>query len=176
MLELLAIGKNNGDSIEARVHPAFRPADHPLARVDGSLNAVYLYGHSFKDMMLEGRGAGDAPTASAIVGDIIQAAQNAVHPMPFIQEDPKPVADDWHSRYFIRMKAKDEPGVLAEVTGKMAKHGISVSAMMQKDADPDGKATLIFITHSASEKGVQQAVKSLNPEICQVENVIRVEG
>ena len=87
------------------------------------------------DMMLEGRGAGDAPTASAIVGDIIQAAQNAVHPMPYMQENPKPVADDWYSRYFIRMKAKDEPGVLAEVTGKMAKHGISVSAMMQKDAD-----------------------------------------
>ena len=66
--------------------------------------------------------------------------------------------------------------MLAEVTGKMAKAGISVSAMMQKDAAADGKATLIFITHSASEKAVQQVVKSLNPEICQVENVIRVEG
>ena len=139
-------------------------------------DAVYLYGHSFKDMMLEGRGAGDAPTASAIVGDIIQAAQNAIHPMPYFQENPKPVADDWQSRYFIRMKAKDEPGVLAEVTGKMAKNGISVSAMMQKDADPDGKATLIFITHLASEKAVQKAVKDLNPDICQVDNVIRVEG
>jgi homoserine dehydrogenase len=127
-------------------------------------------------MMLEGRGAGDAPTASAIVGDIIQAAQNAAHPMPVMREDPLPVADDWQSKYFIRMKAKDEPGVLAEVTGKMAQNGISVSAMMQKDADPDGRATLIFITHSASEKGVQRAVKSLNPAICQVENVIRVEG
>ena len=176
VLKLLAIGKDNGDSIEARVHPVFLPADHPLARVDGSLNAVYLYGHSFKDMMLEGRGAGDAPTASAIVGDIIQAAQNAIHPMPYFQENPKPVADDWQSRYFIRMKAKDEPGVLAEVTGKMAKNGISVSAMMQKDADPDGRATLIFITHLASEKAVQRVVKALNPEICQVENVIRVES
>jgi homoserine dehydrogenase len=96
--------------------------------------------------------------------------------MPYMQENPKPVADDWHSRYFIRMKAKDEPGVLAEVTGKMAKDGISVSAMLQKDADPDGKATLIFITHSASEKAIQRAVSSLNPEICKVENVIRVEG
>jgi homoserine dehydrogenase len=74
------------------------------------------------------------------------------------------------------MKAKDEPGVLAEVTGKMAQAGISVSAMLQKDAAPDGKATLIFITHIASEKAVQGAVKSLNPEICTVENVLRVEG
>ena len=176
VLKLLAIGKDNGDTIEARVHPAFLPADHPLARVDGSLNAVYLYGHSFKDMMLLGRGAGDAPTASAIVGDIIQAAQNAVHPMPYLQKNPMPVADDWHSKYFIRMKAKDAPGVLAEVTGLLAGAGISVSAMLQKNAAPGGKATLIVITHEAAEKAVQQVVKSLNPEICQVENVIRVEG
>ena len=66
--------------------------------------------------------------------------------------------------------------MLAEVTGKMAKNGISVSAMMQKDAAPDGRATLIFITHLASEKAVQKAVKDLNPDICQVDNVIRVEG
>ena len=176
VLKLLAIGKDNGNSIEARVHPAFLPEDHPLARVDGSLNAVYLYGHSFKDMMLEGRGAGDAPTASAIVGDIVQAAQNQVHPMPWLREDPLPVADDWKSKYFIRMKAKDAPGVLAEVAGRMATEGVSVSAMMQKVAAPGGKATLIFITHVAPESAVQRVVKSLNPEICQVENVIRVEG
>ena len=176
VLKLLAIGKDNGESIEARVHPVFLPADHPLARVDGSLNAVYLYGHSFKDMMLEGRGAGDAPTASAIVGDIIQAAQNAVHPMPYLRENPVPVADDWQSKYFIRMKAKDAPGVLAEVTGLLAGEGISISTMMQKGAAPDGKATLIFITHLAPEKAVQRAIRSLNPEICRVENVIRVEG
>ena len=176
VLKLLAIGKDNGDSIEARVHPVFLPADHPLARVDGSLNAVYLYGHSFKDMMLEGRGAGDAPTASAIVGDIIQAAQNTVHPMPYLREHPLPVADDWQSKYFIRMKAKDAPGVLAEVAGLLGGEGISISTMMQKGAEPGGKATLILITHVAPEKAVQRAIKAFNPEICQVENMIRVEG
>ena len=176
VLKLLAIGKQSDGKIEARVHPAFLPEDHPLARVDGSLNAVFLYGHAFRDMMLEGRGAGDTPTASAIVGDIIQAAQNQAHPMPFLREDPLPVADDWHSKYFIRMKAKDAPGVLADVTGRLAGEGISVSAMMQKGAAPGGKATLIVITHIAPESAVQRVVGSLNPEICQVENVIRVEG
>ena len=176
VLKLLAIGKDNGDSIEARVHPVFLPADHPLARVDGSLNAVYLYGHSFKDMMLEGRGAGDAPTASAIVGDIIQAAQNITHPMPYLRENPLPVADDWQSKYFIRMKAKDAPGVLAEVAGLLGGEGISISTMMQKGAEPGGKATLILITHVAPEKAVQRAIKAFNPGICQVENMIRVEG
>jgi len=176
VLKLLAIGKDRGDSIEARVHPAFLPESHPLARVDGSLNAIYLDGHAFKDMMLEGRGAGDWPTASAIVGDIVQAAQREVHPMPWLREDPLPVADDWQTRYFIRMKAKDAPGVLAEVTRVMAGEGISVSAMMQKGAAPGGKATLIVITHLAPEKAVRRVVQNLNPEICQVENVIRVEG
>ena len=176
VLKLLAIGKQSDGKIEARVHPAFLPEDHPLARVDGSLNAVFLYGHAFRDMMLEGRGAGDTPTASAIVGDIIQAAQNQAHPMPFLREDPLPVANDWHSKYFIRMKAKDAPGVLADVTGRLAGEGISVSAMMQKGAAPGGKATLIVITHIAPESAVQRVVGSLNPEICQVENVIRVEG
>ena len=176
VLKLLAIGKDNGDSIEARVHPAFLPADHPLARVDGSLNAVYLYGHAFKDMMLEGRGAGDEPTSSAIVGDIIQAAQSSRHPMPWLRPDPLPVADDWHSKYFIRMKAEDAPGVLAMVTGMLAAEGISVSAMMQKGAEPGGRATLIIITHIAPEQAIQRVVKALNPDVCRVENVIRVEG
>ncbi len=176
VLKLLAIGKSSGEAIEARVHPAFLPESHPLARVDGSLNAIYLDGHAFRDMMLEGRGAGDSPTASAIVGDIIQAAQNATHPMPYLREDPLPVADDWQSKYFIRMKAKDAPGVLADVTGRLAAEGISVSAMMQKGAAPGGKATLIVITHLAPEKAVRRVVKALNPEICRVENVIRVEG
>ena len=176
VLKLLAIGKDNGVTIEARVHPAFLPAGHPLAQVDGSLNAIYLYGHAFKDMMLEGRGAGDTPTASAIVWDIVQAARNAVHPMPYLRQDPLPVADDWQSKYFLRMKAKDAPGVLAEVAGMLAAEGVSVSSMIQKGAAPDGKATLIFITHSAPEKAVQRVIRALNPDICRVENVIRVEG
>ncbi len=176
VLKLLAIGKQKDGKIEARVHPTFLPKNHPLARVDGSLNAVFMQGHAFKDMTLEGRGAGDMPTASAIVGDIVQAVKNTEHPLPYFRPDPLPVSDDWQSKYFLRMKAQDAPGVLAEVAGLLAGENISVSAMAQKDATPDGKATLIIITHSAPEKAVQRVVKALNPEICRVENVIRVEG
>ena len=74
VLKLLAIAKREGSTIEVRVHPTFLPKDHPLSRVDGSFNAVYLHGHACKEMMLQGRGAGDMPTASAVVGDILQAA------------------------------------------------------------------------------------------------------
>ncbi len=176
VLKLLAIGKERDGKIEARVHPTFLPKNHPLARVDGSLNAVFMLGHAFKDMTLEGRGAGDMPTASAIVGDIIQAATNARHPMPYFRPDTLPVSDDWESKYFLRMKAVDAPGVLAEVSGLMAREKVSVSAMVQKDATPDGRVTLIMITHQAPESAVRRVVKALNPEICKVENVIRVEG
>lgn len=176
VLKLLAIGKERDGRIEARVHPTFLPEEHPLARVNGSLNAVFMLGHAFKDMTLEGRGAGDMPTASAIVGDIVQAATNAQHPMPYFRPDTLPVTDDWESKYFLRMKAVDAPGVLAEVSGLMAKEKVSVSAMVQKDAMPDGKVTLIMITHSAPESAVRRVVAALNPEICTVENVIRVEG
>ena len=176
VLKLLAIGKERNGRIEARVHPTFLPQNHPLARVDGSLNAVFMQGHAFKDMTLEGRGAGDMPTASAVVGDIVQAVQNQTHPMPYFRPDPLPVSDDWQSKYFLRMKVQDAPGVLAEVTGLLAGENISVSSMAQKDATADGKATLIIITHVAPEKAVQRVVKALNPAICRVENVIRVEG
>ena len=175
VLKLLAVGKESGGKIEARVHPTFLPKNHPLARVDGSLNAVFMLGHAFKDLTLQGRGAGDWPTASAVVGDILQAAQNAVHPMPYFRPDSLPVTEDWESKYFLRMKAVDEPGVLAWVTGLLAGEGVSVSSMMQKDAQPGGRATLIIITHSAPEKAMRRVVQALNSDKCQVENMIRVE-
>ncbi len=176
VLKLLAIGKERDGRIEARVHPTFLPKSHPLAQVDGSLNAVFMMGHAFRDLTFQGRGAGDMPTASAIVGDIVQAAQNQAHPMPYFRPDTLPVTDDWESKYFLRMKAMDAPGVLAEVAGLLARENVSVSAMTQKDATPDGKATLIIITHRAPESAIRRVVKALKPEICRVENVIRVEG
>ena len=82
VLKLLALAKREGDVIEVRVHPTFIPKTHPLAQVNGSFNAVYLHGHACKEMMLQGRGAGDMPTASAVVGDIIHAAMSDVHVHP----------------------------------------------------------------------------------------------
>ena len=175
VLKLLAIGKRDGDRIEARVHPTFLPAAHPLARVDGSLNAVFLCGHAFRDMMLQGRGAGDTPTASAIVGDIVQAALAERHPMPVLREDPLPVADNWQSKYFIRMEAVDAPGVLAGVAECFAREQVSIAQMVQKGAAADGRVTLIFITHLAEEQSMQAALEHLSPGLCAVQSVIRVE-
>ena len=180
VLKLLAIAKRDGSTIEVRVHPTFLPKDHPLSRVDGSFNAVYLHGHACKEMMLQGRGAGDMPTASAVVGDILQAATAEVHVHPTFANTAEPDAsltftDNWKTRFFIRVSASDAPGVLARVAGCFARENVSIATMMQKDAVEDGQVPLIFITHAAPEKSMQAALRHLEPEICRLESVIRVE-
>ena len=180
VLKLLAIAKRDGSTIEVRVHPTFLPKDHPLSRVDGSFNAVYLHGHACKEMMLQGRGAGDMPTASAVVGDILQAATAEVHVHPTFANTAEPDAsltftDNWKTRFFIRVSASDAPGVLARVAGCFARENVSIATMMQKDAVEDGRVPLIFITHAAPEQSMQAALKHLDPEICRLESVIRVE-
>lgn len=180
VLKLLAIAKREGSTIEVRVHPTFLPKDHPLSRVDGSFNAVYLHGHACKEMMLQGRGAGDMPTASAVVGDILQAATAEVHVHPTFANTAEPDAsltftDNWKTRFFIRVSASDAPGVLARVAGCFARENVSIATMMQKDAVEDGRVPLIFITHAAPEQSMQAALRHLEPEICRLESVIRVE-
>ena len=180
VLKLLAIAKRDGSTIEVRVHPTFLPKDHPLSRVDGSFNAVYLHGHACKEMMLQGRGAGDMPTASAVVGDILQAATAEVHVHPTFANTAEPDAsltftDNWKTRFFIRVSASDAPGVLARVAGCFARENVSIATMMQKDAVEDGRVPLIFITHAAPEQSMQAALRHLEPEICRLESVSRVE-
>ena len=180
VLKLLAVAKRDGDVIEVRVHPTFLPQEHPLASVNGSFNAVYLYGHACKEMMLQGRGAGDMPTASAVVGDIIHAAMSDVHVHPTFANKADADAtltfdDNWKSSYFIRLSAKDEPGVLEKIAGWLARENVSIATMMQKGKVDHGRVPLILVTHAAPEKSMQAAVSAFVPEICTVESMIRVE-
>ncbi len=178
-LKLLAIGKRTGDTVEARVHPTFLPDSHPLARVDGSLNAIYIHGAFCQDMMLQGRGAGDKPTASAICGDILHAAMGNPPARPSFRNTAEPdpafvFNEDWRSRYFIRMQAEDRPGVLAHVADTFAKEGISIASVRQKDGK-DGLADVVIITHEAGENAVRRAQEALNGDIVRVASVIRAE-
>lgn len=180
VLKLLAIAKREGNTIEVRVHPTFLPKDHPLSRVDGSFNAVYLYGHACKEMMLQGRGAGDMPTASAVVGDILHAVTCDVHVHPTFANRAEPDAsldftDNWTTRYFIRVSASDTPGVLASVASCFAKANVSIATMMQKGAVEDGRVPLIFITHTTKEQSMLDALAHLDPAVCRLESMIRVE-
>ncbi len=181
VLKLLAIAKREGSTIEVRVHPTFLPAEHPLSRVDGSFNAVYLHGHACKEMMLQGRGAGDMPTASAVVGDILHAVTCDVHVHPTFANKAEPDAsldftNNWTTKYFIRVSAIDAPGVLASVAGCFAKESVSIATMMQKDAVEDGRVPLIFITHATREQSMLAALQHLDPAVCRLESMIRVEA
>ena len=177
VLKLLAVAKEEDGLIEARVHPTFVPGDHPLASVSDAFNAVYVQGHACGEMMFYGRGAGDMPTASALVSDLIKAATAKRHPMPAVSEEPCAVAEDWRCQHFVRMRASDEPGVLAAICGKFAEHGVSIATMVQKgERDEQGRVQLVFLTHMASERAVRCALGEIGRGTAELGSVIRVEG
>lgn len=179
VLKLLAIAKRDGDNVQVRVHPTFVRKNHPLARVDGSFNAVYLHGHSCEDMMLQGYGAG-TPTASAVVSDILNAATACQHYYDNFENTAEAdkslhFTGNWESRFFIRIDAVDAPGVLAQITAGLAGENVSIATMMQKESCHDGHVMMVFVTHAVPERSMQKALKWLNPNICTVEAIIRVE-
>ena len=180
VLKLLAIAKRDGCHVETRVHPTFVPMDHPLARVDGSLNAVTIHGNSCEDMTLQGYGAG-TPTASAVVSDILNAVTAKEHsytdfPNTHDADESLNFTDNWETRYFIRINAIDAPGVLAAVANAFGQEQVSIATMQQTGAaGDDNRVMLTFITHVTREQSMKAALRRLNPAICKVESMIRVE-
>lgn len=181
VIKLLAIGKNTEKGIEVRVHPAFIKAEHPLASVNDSYNAVYLTGDSVEDVMLYGRGAGAKPTGSAIVGDIIYCAShpNFVY-SPFKNTEKADPATkfikNFESAYYLRIAAADKAGVLSKVTSIFGKYGISMAQVIQAKENADGAVPLVIITHETHENSINKAVADINSasEIAKVAAVIRV--
>ena len=175
-LKLLAVAKEENGEIQARVHPTFVPNSHPLANVNDAFNAVFVKGHACGEMMFYGRGAGDLPTASALVSDLICAAKAKRHELPAVSEAPCRMAEDWDCVYFVRMRAKDEPGVLSLITGGFAAEDVSIASMVQKgERDEAGFVQLIFLTHRASEHAVRRALAKMDSAQASAESVIRVD-
>lgn len=181
-IKLLGIAKRTNDKVEVRVHPTFIPLDHPLASIRDSFNAVFIKGDAVGNIMLYGRGAGDLPTGSAIVSDIITAWKNRDRHtgINFYNDgDGKPnysFNNDWETEFFIRLTVKDKPGVLAKIAGLFGKYDVSIASVIQKDR-LKGVAPLIFVTHPAKEQSVMKAIADIECEsdVIKVENVIRVE-
>lgn len=175
-LKLLAVAKEENGRIQARVHPAFVPNSHPLASVGGAFNAVYVSGHACGEMMFYGRGAGDMPTASALVSDLMMAAKTKNHRLPAVFGEAEDIADDWTCVHFVRMLAKDEPGVLSELAGLFARHGVSIASMVQKgERDEQGRVQIVFLTHRASERAVRAAISEMDEALGAQVSIIRVE-
>ncbi len=182
VIKLLAIAElvDDGPDVSVRVHPAMVPADHPLASVRGAFNAVFVEGESAGELMLYGRGAGGAPTASAVLGDLIDAARNlragAHAPAPRRHQAAVRPVDDLRSAFYISLDVVDRPGVLASVATAFGTHGVSIRAMEQ-----DGLGTaarLVFLTHSAREGDVRATLDALAAidTVVRVGSVLRVIG
>ncbi len=149
--------------VAVRVHPAMVPVTHPLASVRESYNAVFVEGKAVGSLMFYGRGAGGSPTASAVLGDLIDAAvnlSNGTHGTigTFGKAVTLPI-DETTAEYLLSLDVADKPGVLHAVTGVFARHGVSIRAAEQEGNAPD--ARLVFITHEAKESAVQATMREL---------------
>jgi len=189
-IKLLAIGKLIDGQVEARVHPTMIPLHNPLADVNGVFNAIRLTGDFVGPVMFYGRGAGQNPTASAIVGDLIGLARSMkagagrrMSPLGFldaaIADLPiKPMAEIV-SKYMLRFSALDKPGVLGAIAGSLGGHGISIESMVQTahEADDTALVPIVIMTHEAREGAIQQALAEIDQLdiICQKTVFIRIE-
>jgi len=149
--------------VAVRVHPTMVPRTHPLASVRDSFNAVFVEGAAVGQLMFYGRGAGGSPTASAVLGDVLDAGLNLVAGThgslgQFHRAKIRPI-DETSAEYLLSMDVADQPGVLHAVTGVFARHGVSIRAAEQEGNGPD--ARLVFITHEARESAMQATVREL---------------
>lgn len=183
MVKLLAITKESEGKIQARVHPAFIPLNHPLAFVNDVYNAVFVHGDAVGDLMHYGKGAGEMPTASAVTGDIIEIGRNILsHCNARIGctcFEEKEILDisELSAEFYIRMTVKDRPGVLAGIAGVFGNNNVSLAQVLQKTNKQD-MAELILITHTVKENDLQDAltvIKGMNI-VGEINNVIRLEG
>ncbi|MEY2421456.1 MAG: homoserine dehydrogenase [Acidimicrobiaceae bacterium] len=173
VVKLLAIVEWVDDAIGVRVHPAMVPVSHPLASVRESYNAVFIEGDAVGNLMFYGRGAGGFPTASAVLGDLIDAAANltkgssaTIGALATVRIRP---IDDAMSEYYLNLEVADKPGVLAAVAGVFGRHDVSIRTMEQEGLGDE--ARLIFITHTAREADMQSTLRDLR-ELDVVDRVV----
>ena len=171
-IKLLAISKNRGKEVEARVHPAMIPFDNQLSNVNGPLNAITISGDAIGDMMLYGLGAGMMPTASVVVGDIVDLARNLLsgtrgripllsYQMENIRKIPIMPVDDIFTNYYFRFSAADRPGVLSKISGILGDRGISIKSVHQKGRKSIGSVPIVILTHLAKERDVRMALSEI---------------
>ncbi len=184
-IKLLGITKKEGGEVELRVHPTMVPEDFLISKVDGVFNAVYVRGDAVGDTMYYGRGAGDMPTASAVVADIAEIAASAVHgtgalPLEMGRTDLKiKNIEDVESMYYLRFTALDRPGVLSKISGIFGENNISITSVIQKGRKAGEAVPLVILTHTAREHDIRKAlneIDKLSDVVTDRTHYIRVEG
>ena len=182
-IKLLAICERaeDGASVTARVHPAMIPLSHPLASVRGAYNAVFVESDAAGQLMFYGPGAGGSPTASAVLGDLVAVCRNRLNGATGPGESayaalPVSPMGDVVTRYHISLDVADKPGVLAQVATVFAEHGVSIDTVRQ--SGKDGEASLVVVTHRASDAALTGTVEALRKldTVRGVASIMRVEG
>jgi homoserine dehydrogenase len=180
-VKLLAVADRSSEGVSTRVHPALIRLDHPLASIRGSTNAIFIEGPSVDELLFAGPGAGGEPTATAVLGDVIDAARELVassQVAPRIRFAPGDVRDftDVATKWYVRLDVVDRPGVLAQIATAFGDADVSIKSVWQEGRGD--QATLLLITHEAPEGRQRAAVDALRSleVVEQVAAVIRVES
>jgi homoserine dehydrogenase len=182
-IKLLAISRNHGDSVEARVHPTMVPENHLLATINGPFNGIQFQGDTVGDVLLYGQGAGMMPTGSAVAADVVDIGRNiaggCINRVPALSFRPEHIGEPTITPmshlvcpYYFRVTALDRPGVLSMITGIFGKHGISIQSMMQDGRDIEEPVFIVFRTHRATEDAVVKAIAEIDAlEVCSAPTV-----
>ncbi len=172
-IKLLAISRNHGDHVEARVHPTMVPESHLLASINGAYNAIHFTGDTVGNVLLYGPGAGKMPTGSAVAADVVDIARDiaagSVGRVPSLSYLPGEIKDiritpmeELFCPWYFRMSARDEPGVLAAIAGILSTYGISIESVIQKGRQQSGPVSIVITTHTAQESSVRDALAEID--------------
>ena len=181
VIKLLGVAKETDDGIEVKVHPMLIPEDHSLAGVRDAFNAVFVHGDAMDDLTFMGRGAGEMPTASAVMGDIVDVCRDIVHDSCgrvgcyCYKHLPVKKIDECESKFFLRIQAEDRPGVLANIAGVLGNNGVSIAQVVQKTRKGES-AELVIITDKVLERNFNDAVEIFKcmSVVKEISGVIRV--
>ncbi|MGG7143525.1 homoserine dehydrogenase [Clostridium nigeriense] len=185
VIKLLAIVKDNDGILDLRVHPTMIPENHPLANVNDSFNAVLIRGNAVGDLMFYGRGAGDLPTGSAVVSDIVSILRSNIdidNLNPVVKNNlwkkKFNAINEINSKYYIRLTVEDRPGVLGEITSVFGGMNVSLKSVIQKGIESsENKVTLVLVTHDSKEVNINNAINSVCKlkSVYKINNLIRME-
>lgn len=181
VIKLLGITKLTGKGIEVKVHPTLIPDSHPLATVRDSFNAVFVHGQACDDAMFMGRGAGQMPTASAVLGDVIDVMRNIIHGScgKIGSDSHKKLlvldVEETKSRFFLRLQVENRAGALANIAGVLGNNDVSIAQMVQKRSH-DGIAEIVVITDLVTERHFNDAIRIMEgmSVVREISGIIRV--
>jgi homoserine dehydrogenase len=171
-IKMIGLARRGDGCLDVRAHPMLVPLHHPLASVEGANNAIFISGSAVGEVMLVGPGAGQMPTASAVVGDLINLASALRLPdfAPYFQpaidsqQVPLCLIEDSESAFYIRLETEDAPGVIGDIGHALGGNGVSLHSLLQRGVPQTGPATIILLTHRASERNVARAVKEIEAQ------------